>query len=80
MYIKKWFLEKNFTDTKSTAIKHALVKKDVSIVGESVKAYHFIAYTTYGNIDFWCPKSCVMSEEEYVKEVMASNGGINIGV
>lgn len=62
--VKDWFIDKNFNSQESYAISVS----DLFIEKETEKAVFIGAYSDYGKISFWCPKSCLMSEEEIKEE------------
>ena len=58
--VKSWFLAKNFTENERFAISVS----DLSIEKETEKAVFIKATSDYGVIKFWCPKSCLTTNEE----------------
>lgn len=58
--IKKWFIQKKFNQTEQYLISVA----DLVIERETEKAIYINAQSDFGNIRFWCPKSCLVSEED----------------
>ena len=58
MTVKKWFLEKAFTQNERYAID---TTEQVSIVRETEKAVLIKWVTDFGTIQRWVPKSCVES-------------------
>lgn len=60
--IKSWFLEKNF-DSNS---KYGIETSELAIIKETEKAVQITTRNSdFGNITFWCPKSCLMTEADY---------------
>ena len=53
--IKKWFLEKNFSSSERYAIETGELQR----IKETEKAIQFKCLSKYGDIVFWCPKSCL---------------------
>lgn len=60
MEIKNWFLEKNFSQDE----RYVIATGELEIVKETEKAYNFKCESKFGNLTFWCPKSCVVKESE----------------
>lgn len=58
--VKAWFINKMESDYQRRAIVSGAT---YSIVKETEKAYRLNADTKYGNIEFWCPKSCTYIDE-----------------
>jgi hypothetical protein len=58
--VKNWFLEKNLNEQE----RYAVSVSDLAIERETPKAILIGAYSDFGKVTFWCPKSCLMSEEE----------------
>ena len=61
MKIKSWFLEKKFNEGERMVIRCA----DLDIIEETEKAVQIYADSDYGCLKFWCPKSCIITDEEY---------------
>ena len=64
MKIKSWFLTKNFNQQEIYQINLAEAGGELDVINETEKAYRFAATTDFGTFRFWCPKSCVISDEE----------------
>ena len=65
--IKKWFLDKNFSQNERYVIQCAIMGGELEVLGETEKAIKFKANSDYGYLVFWCPKSCLsenMTEQE----------------
>lgn len=65
--IKKWFLEKNFSQNERYIINLAVISGELNVLNETEKAIQFKADSDFGYIKFWCPKSCLtenMTEQE----------------
>lgn len=80
MAVKEWFLNKNFTDNKAFIIRMAEESGELSIVSETEKAFKLKAESDFGNIIFWCPKSCMYTVEEYRAEVEKKMNAVNKGL
>lgn len=74
MSIKEWFLLKNFSQNERYIIKCAALGGELSTDKETEKAYHFVAESDYGTFRFWCPKSCVCTEEQGADAVLENSG------
>ena len=59
--IKKWFLEKNFTQNQIYAIRLA---DETVVEKETEKAVFVVFKSEFGNISSWIPKSCLLTEED----------------
>lgn len=74
VYIKEWFFNKNWC---SIIRNYMLNERAVYVIGETEKAYKVEGgFTTQdgereNTFDFWVPKSCTMTEEEYAAEQKA---------
>lgn len=66
-YIKEWFLNKNFDGNERYVINLAMIGGELYEVRQTEKAIQFRAESDFGNFTFWCPKSCIESEEEVEK-------------
>ncbi len=66
-YIKDWFLNKNFNGNERYIINLAMIGGELHEVRQTEKAIQFRAESDFGNFTFWCPKSCIESEEEVEK-------------
>lgn len=60
MMIKNWFLNKNFNYNE----KYIIENGNLSIAQETEKAVKIVAISKFGNLVFWCPKSCLETEAE----------------
>ncbi|MCM1221738.1 MAG: hypothetical protein NC548_45430, partial [Lachnospiraceae bacterium] len=63
-YIKDWFLNKNFTQNEAYIIRLAQAGGELYMIRETEKALQLRAESDFGNLVFWVPKSCTVSEEE----------------
>lgn len=74
VYIKEWFFNKNWC---SIIRNYMLNERAVYVIDETEKAYKVEGgFTTQdgereNTFDFWVPKSCTMTEEEYAAEQKA---------
>lgn len=69
--VKDWFIDKNFNSQEAYAISVS----DLFIEKETEKAVLLGAYSDYGKLKFWCPKACLMSEEEIKEEEDRAHNG-----
>lgn len=60
MKIKKWFLERKF----STEDQLIINQSDIIKLSETERAVKVKVEVEVGKIEFWCPKSCLMSDQE----------------
>lgn len=63
MTIKNWFLNKNFTQNERYIIECADMAGELEIIKETEKAVQFKADSDFGELKFWCPKSCLIENE-----------------
>lgn len=77
MKIKAWFINKNFTQNERMVIETAQACDEITIERETEKALFLRAESDWGTLKFWCPKSCLMSEEEIAAESQKKNAGLN---
>ena len=63
LVVKNWFMNKNFGVSNNHFDNYKILK-------ETEKAYYLVAESEkYGDITFWCPKSC--TEEAELQDEMA---------
>lgn len=62
MKVKDWFLAKNLNSNQQFIVN---VADDLWIMRETEKAALIMADSDYGKVQFWCPKSCIISDEDY---------------
>lgn len=61
--IKRWYLHNNFSPGEIYVIDNAMMGEGLEILKETEKAVKFRAYSDWGRVTFWCPKSCLMENE-----------------
>ena len=61
--IKRWYLHNNFSQSEIYIIDTAMMGEGLEILEETEKAINFRAYSDWGRLTFWCPKSCLMENE-----------------
>lgn len=61
--IKRWYLHNNFSQSEIFIIDTAMMGEGLEILRETEKAINFRAYSDWGRLTFWCPKSCLMENE-----------------
>lgn len=81
MTIKGWFLDKNFTQNERYIINLAMNGDELETLRETEKAVQFRADSDFGNLTFWCPKSCILKDgevdEQMVKKYQRMEAGLN---
>lgn len=81
MTIKGWFLDKNFTQNERYIINLAMNGDELETLRETEKAVQFRADSDFGNLRFWCPKSCILKDgevdEQMVKKYQRMEAGLN---
>lgn len=78
--IKEWFLEKNFTSNERYVIELAEMNDELIAIKESDKAVYFKAVSDFGELKFWCPKSCIYTEEEAIEEMQKKSSALKRGL
>ena len=78
--IKEWFLEKNFTQNERYVIELAEMNDELIAIKESEKAVYFKATSDFGTLTFWCPKSCIYTKEEAMKEMQKKASALEKGL
>lgn len=76
MKVKDWFLAKNLNSDQQFIVR---VADDMWVMKETEKAVLLIADSDYGKVQFWCPKSCVISDEEYEEQIKAEIARVEAG-
>ena len=66
--LKDWILKKNLTNEQRYACS---VGDGFYISRETEKAVLIKNNTDFGTVSFWCPKSCLKTEEDIKKEIEA---------
>lgn len=61
--IKRWYLHNNFSPGEIYVIDNAMMGEGLEILKETEKAVKFRAYSDWGRVTFWCPRSCLMENE-----------------
>lgn len=61
--IKSWFLYNNFEQSERYIIETAIMGDELEVIRETDKAVKFKAYSDWGNLTFWCPRSCLVGNE-----------------
>lgn len=61
--IKRWYLHNNFSPEERYIIDNAMMGEGLRVLRETDKAIQFRAYSDWGRVTFWCPKSCLMENE-----------------
>lgn len=78
--IKSWFIDKNFTQSERLVIQTADFGGELETLHETEKAVQFKAFSDYGNITFWCPKSCILKAGEVDADMERKATAINKGL
>lgn len=78
--IKEWFLEKNFNSNERYVINLAELNEELTVIEESEKAVRFQAVSDFGTLKFWCPKSCIYTEEEIAEKVQKRAASLERGL
>lgn len=76
MKVKDWFLAKTLNSNQQFIVS---VADDIWVSRETEKAVLLIADSDYGKIQFWCPKKCVVTDEEYQAEREAEIAKVKAG-
>lgn len=63
--VKDWFLTKNLSEGERYAYS---VGDGAYIARETDKAVLIKNDTDFGTVSFWCPKSCLLTEEDFNKQ------------
>lgn len=61
--IKRWYLHNNFSPEERYIIDNAMMNEGLRVLRETDKAIQFRAYSDWGRVTFWRPKSCLMENE-----------------
>lgn len=61
--IKRWYLHNNFSQSEIFIIGTAMMGEGLETLKETEKAINFRAYSDWGRLTFWRPKSCLMENE-----------------
>ena len=81
MTIKGWFLDKNFSQNERYIINLAMMGDELETLRETEKAVQLRADSDFGNLTFWCPKSCILKDgevdEEMVRKYQRMEAGLN---
>lgn len=78
--IKEWFLEKNFNSNERYVIELAEMNDELLVIQETEKAVQFKAISDFGELKFWCPKSCIYTEEEAIEEMQKKSSALKRGL
>ena len=76
MKVKDWFLAKTLNSDQQFIVN---VADDIWAMRETEKAVLLMADSDYGKVQFWCPKSCIISDEEYKAQQDAEIARVKAG-
>ena len=64
MQVKNWFINEKFNQQEAYVISVS----ELTVIDETEKAVKIYADSDYGHLKFWCPKSCIITDEEIAKQ------------
>ncbi len=64
MQVKNWFINEKFNQQEAYVISVS----ELTVIDETEKAVKIYADSDYGYLKFWCPKSCIITDEEIAKQ------------